>query len=179
MWILSFSGVIYFLFLDLSSSSICSDFPPSFQNKPNAPILTVRLSLSEPHILHLQNGMIIMKTGDNGYKCLAQSLTLSRCSLNGSCFIIAFATIKSLLIAGRDKDLSECYCLGDCQQCLWMSVFYKAQSGTAHYPWSLLSSKPHWTSSSSSQPASFPWRRPCDLITSSQRAFQGSTKPQT
>lgn len=92
--------------------------------------------------------------------CLAPSPTLSQCSLNGSCFIIAFATVKSLL-SGRDKDLSECYSLGDCQQCLWMPVFYKAQSGTAHYPRSLPSCvqppKPHWTSSSSSQPASFPW----------------------
>lgn len=102
-------------------------FPPSFQNRPKSPILAPSfacvalgslLNLSEPHILHLQNGMIFMKTGDNGYKCLAPSPTLSKCSLNGSRFIIAFATVKSLLIAGRDKDLSESYSLGDCQQCL-------------------------------------------------------------
>lgn len=65
-----------------------------------------------------------MKTGDNGYnKYLAQNPTLNKCSLNGHCFIIVFAIIKSLLIAGRDKDLlltatplaivnsaSECQC---------------------------------------------------------------------
>lgn len=60
---------------------------------PSFPYVTLSrlLRLSEPYSPHLQMGfkrylLIIMKTGEDGSKCLGWSPTLNECSSNGSCF---------------------------------------------------------------------------------------------